>query len=87
MDLFLANFHFLRPLWLLALIPAILLFGALRHARAHSSHWAKTIDSSLLPHLLDGDHGKRLRWPLTVLLLAWLLSSLSMAGPESSTMP
>ena len=87
MDFIPANFHFLRPLWLLAVIPAILLFLAIRHSRANSSRWDKAIDSSLLPYLLDDEQGSRQRWPLIILLFAWFLASLSLAGPVWEKLP
>ena len=31
----LANFHFLRPEWFYALIPAVLLFSLLRYRQSH----------------------------------------------------
>jgi Ca-activated chloride channel family protein len=81
------NFHFLRPLWLLAIIPAILLFLTIRYSRANSSRWDKAIDSSLLPYLLDDEQGSRQRWPLIILLFAWFLASLSLAGPVWEKLP
>lgn len=87
MNFILADFHLLRPLWLLAIIPAIGLFMLIRHARSHASRWDKAIDSSLLPYLLDSQSGKGQRWPLFILLAAWLLSSLSLAGPVWEKLP
>jgi Ca-activated chloride channel family protein len=81
------NFHFLRPLWLLALIPAVMLFLAIRHSRTRASRWDNAIDTSLLPYLLDGEPGKRHRWPLLILLSAWLLTSLNLAGPVWKKLP
>ena len=48
-----ANFHFLRPEWFYALIPAVLLFALLRYRQSHHSNWEKAIDPHLLPHILD----------------------------------
>ena len=44
-----ANFHFLRPEWLYALIPALLLFLALRYRQHHHSNWEKAIDPAPAP--------------------------------------
>jgi len=45
----LAEFHFLRPLWLLLLL-AIPLFWLLRHrGRADAGAWRSAIDPHLLP--------------------------------------
>lgn len=78
----LSDFHFLRPLWLLALIPAALFcwFSCQNHRRGKS--WEKYVDAALLPHLLSGENQKH-RW-LSVVLLAmvWLLTSIALAGPS-----
>ena len=81
------NFHFLRPLWLLGFIPALVLFGFTWYMRVQSSRWNKAIDRSLLPHLLDKKQGRRQGWPLLVLFLAWLLTSFSLAGPVWKKLP
>lgn len=81
------DFHFLRPLWLLTVVPAILLFLAIRHSRAHAGRWDQAIDSALLPYLLDGTAGKQQRWPVFVLLFAWLLAGVSLAGPVWEKLP
>lgn len=87
MDFIPQSFHLLRPLWLLTIIPAILIFVANRHIWANSSRWDKAIDSSLLPHLLAGEEGGRQRWPGYILLISWLLASLSLAGPVWEKLP
>ena len=87
MDLLPPNFHFLRPLWLLGSIPGVMLFLVHWYLRAQASSWDKAIDKSLLPHLLDGDPEKRQRWPLLLLLVVWLLTSLAVAGPVWEKLP
>jgi len=82
-----ANFHFLRPLWFLALLPAGLLLLASWVARLRSSGWERSISGALLPHLLEGREGARQRWPLYLLLFAWLLTSISLAGPVWKKLP
>lgn len=73
-------FHFLRPWWLLALLPLMALILAVRHRRHHSSAWQRVIHPSLLPLLVSGDAGCR-RWPAGTLIVAAALASLAMAGP------
>ncbi len=51
--LFLNEFHFLRPLWLLALIPALLFVVYLWRLNETASAWDRAIDKALLPYLLD----------------------------------
>jgi Ca-activated chloride channel family protein len=87
MESFMANFHFLRPLWLLACVPALALFGLAWFIRVRSSRWHRAIDRSLLPHLLDTKQSRRQGWPLFVLLPAWLLTTISLAGPAWEKLP
>ena len=46
--------HFVRPYWLLALIPAALLIWLYSTTQQKSRNWASIIDPRLLPHLLKG---------------------------------
>ncbi len=75
------DFHFLRPEWLYALIPAVLLFAILRYRQGSSSNWARAIDPSLLPYLLENTSGAIKKSPFSLLLVAWVLASLALAGP------
>ena len=77
----LANFHFLRPEWFYALIPAVLLFALLRYRQSHHSNWEKAIDPHLLPHILDSPDKVVSKSPLTLLLVAWILATIAIAGP------
>ena len=82
----LANFHFLRPEWLLASLPVLpltwLLYRRLRAGKA----WTAVISEQLLPHLLSGGQVTS-RWPLSLLLVAWLLAVLALAGPSWERLP
>ncbi len=80
-DEILAAFHFLRPEWFYALIPAVLLFTLLRWRQSHHSNWEKAIDPHLLPHILDNPDEQVSRSPLTLLFIAWVLGVLALAGP------
>ena len=75
------NFHFLRPEWLYAIIPAFLLFLLLRQRQRSASSWERAINPALLLHLLDNTGGKIRRSPFSFLLVAWILSILALAGP------
>jgi len=78
---FVTNFHFLRPLWLLALIPALLLVYYLWHLNESVSSWDRAIDKDLLPYLLDTHKTAAERTPLILLLALWSLTSIALAGP------
>lgn len=79
--------HFLRPLWLWALLPGVALAALLWHQRHNSGGWQQVIDPELLPHLLE-DQGRRPsgRW-LWLALLAWVLASIAAAGPSFRQLP
>ena len=81
------DFHFLRPVWLLATIPAILLVGVMWRVNSNVTAWDKAIDKNLLPFLLDRSKNAAQRTPLLMLLFAWILSALSMAGPVWEELP
>lgn len=81
------NFHFLRPLWLLALIPVLLFFFAMWRVNSVVTAWDKAIDKKLLPYLLDRSKNASQRTPLILLFAAWLLSILALAGPVWEQLP
>jgi len=81
------QFHFLQPLWLLALIPLALLVWRLRRAAAGDNPWARIIDARLRPLLLAGQEHKVSRSLLWLLSLGWLLASLSLANPVWEKQP
>jgi Ca-activated chloride channel family protein len=76
------DFHFIRPLWLLALIPALLVWWMLRRHTDPAQPWRKVIAPHLLPHLLGGrDHQARFT-PLDLIAIGWLLGAIIIAGPS-----
>ena len=81
------DFHFLRPIWLLALIPAVIFFVAMWRINTVVTAWDKAIDKSLLPYLLDRSKNAAQRTPLLLLFSAWLLSTIAMAGPVWEQLP
>jgi Ca-activated chloride channel homolog len=81
------NFHFLRPLWLLALIPVLLFFFAMWRVNSVVTAWDKAIDKNLLPYLLDRSKNASQRTPLILLFAAWSLSILALAGPVWEQLP
>lgn len=81
------NFHFVRPLWLLALLPGAWLFWRLFRHHASGNAWQRVCDSHLLPFLLVGQEAKRRPWPLIALAAAWTLGVIALAGPAWSQLP
>ena len=80
----LAQLHFLRPWWLLALLP-LLAWAILLTARARRrSVWQDAVDPHLLRHLLDDDKhdAASSNWPRLRALLAGVLAVLALSGPS-----
>ncbi|MFG1397154.1 VWA domain-containing protein [Roseixanthobacter pseudopolyaromaticivorans] len=83
-----AAFHFLRPGWLWAIVPALLLAAlAFRRIGAGGSQWRTLVDAHLLRHLSVQETARARRWPVLALLLGWVLAALAMAGPTWQKLP
>lgn len=83
----LAQLHFIRPLWLLGLLPAVVLLVLLWRRRSDQSGWSALIAPQLLPHLMLGRDEQSSRLPLVLLGCAWLLAVMSLAGPTWEQQP
>lgn len=76
----LADFHFLHPAWLLALLP-LLGLAAYKLTRARrQGAWSAVVDADLLP-LLALAQGGRMQSPWTLIAMVWTLAVLALAGP------
>jgi len=78
----LQHFHFLHPLWLLALLPiAGLLWLIFNHTVADNA-WSKIIDQNLLPLLLNkGSSTQQGKLSLWLLASAWFIGTIALANP------
>ncbi|SNY51508.1 Ca-activated chloride channel family protein [Arsukibacterium tuosuense] len=84
----LADFHLLRPWWLLALLPAVMLWLLILNYRQQTSAWQRVIAPHLQQLMLSGNLLlKRNPLALPVLLICWLLSVLALAGPTWQKQP
>lgn len=87
----LGDFHFLRPLWLLLLIPAPLLLWLLTNRLQQSGAWQRIIDPRLHSAMLETNSAAKqssVRVPVWLLwLLAWVLTTIALAGPTYVKMP
>jgi len=81
------TFHFLRPLWLLALVPAAWLLWRLGRRDGPRQRWARLCDAHLLPHLWLERPGRPARLPLAWLGAGWLLAVVALAGPSWQQLP
>lgn len=84
---FLSQFHFLRPYWLLAIIPAIGLAILLWRHKRSISQWQTVIQPELLRHLLEGSLSQRSRWQFTGLVAGWIIAAIALAGPAWQRLP
>ncbi|WP_150912879.1 VWA domain-containing protein [Marinobacter halotolerans] len=79
-----ADFHFVRPLWLLLLIAALVLPLVLRKFRNSDSGWSRIIPPQLLTPLIrsSGSQGAGARSPTAPLVAAITLLAIALAGPS-----
>lgn len=80
--LLVTQFHWLRPYWLLGIIPAVLLAIFLLKIKRHAHQWQQMVAPELLPFLLDGKTITPKKSLLWLLILAWIVSIVAMAGPS-----
>lgn len=81
------NFHFLRPLWLLAALPALGLFFICWKTQNQASEWQSEIAPHLLPWLVEGTQSASSKLPWYGLLLLWLVTVIALAGPTWEKLP
>jgi len=83
----LADFHFIRPYWLLALLVlAVLVFLSFKN-KLNQSNWAEVCDAELLPYILQDKPSAQSRWLFGGLSLAAVLAIIALAGPTWERLP
>lgn len=83
----LETLHFIRPLWLLALIPLALLAWRAFAPHGGDNVWKNVVDARLMPLLQVGQAGKASRQALWLLAAGWLVATLALAGPTWERRP
>ncbi|MGR9114395.1 MAG: VWA domain-containing protein [Gammaproteobacteria bacterium] len=83
----LADFHFIRPYWLLALLPWIVIVALMARHKLQQGNWTKVCDEALLPYILQQKATKRRRLALTTGVTASLLTIIALAGPTWERLP
>jgi Ca-activated chloride channel family protein len=81
-----ADFHFIRPLWLLAIIGLFLMLFMLKKLRVKQSGWQQLLPAHLAKVLVQGN-AKTKSNSLLLPFLIGLLSVLAMAGPSWQKLP
>jgi len=83
----LALFHFLRPDWLWALLPFVLVLLLWYRREGKSRSWQSYCDAELLPFLMVGSEAGRSHLMMVVGGLAGLLTIIALAGPTWEMRP
>lgn len=87
LDLLFSQFHFLRPWWLAALVPVIIIALLLWYQKHNARQWQQMVAPELLRYLLDGQTTRIKPWQLIALLVAWIISCIALAGPSWEKRP
>ncbi|HIF53778.1 MAG: VWA domain-containing protein [Methylococcales bacterium] len=83
----LAEFHFIRPYWLLALIPTLFIFFALLKNKLNQGNWSAICDPALLPFVIQDRDVNHSHQSLSVGSVASLLIIIALAGPTWERLP
>ncbi|MCY3858287.1 MAG: VWA domain-containing protein [Gammaproteobacteria bacterium] len=83
----LAEFHFLRPWWLLLLFVALLLIWAQIRFVARANNWHKVISDSLFDALIESKSSRRVRLAMALPPLALVCAAFALAGPTYERLP
>ncbi len=73
---------FIRPWFLLALLPVIAVAIGLLRRQKEGTAWLGLIDTHLLSHLLVGEGKNQKIRPTHVLCVIWVLSAIALSGPS-----
>ncbi|MGR9043733.1 MAG: VWA domain-containing protein [Gammaproteobacteria bacterium] len=82
-----ADFHFIRPYWLFALLPWLVVLAARARRELQQGNWSNVCDEALLPYILQRKTVNRSRVSLTAGALASLLTIFALAGPTWERLP
>ncbi|BDX06209.1 vWA domain-containing protein [Planctobacterium marinum] len=81
------NFQFLRPLWLLAMLPLVFLLFLLRKQVRKQSGWQGVLANHLYDNLISTRTEKQHTPPWLLLFCGWMLTCLALAGPTWERLP
>ncbi|MDD1615167.1 MAG: uncharacterized protein CG439_245 [Methylococcaceae bacterium NSP1-2] len=83
----LADFHFIRPYWLLAILPAVIVVVLMMRNKLSRGNWSACCDAELLPFLLQEKVVNQSRVWLSLGFIATLLVIVALAGPTWQRLP
>ncbi|MCK7458184.1 vWA domain-containing protein [Idiomarina aminovorans] len=81
-----SELHLIRPWWLLALIPAGLLYWRLLYSQKHQAGWHQWLPGHL-SRVLVKSGAKPSLWPIHRFLLITILTTLALSGPTWERLP
>ena len=76
-----ADFHFIRPEWLLAIPVAIVIAVLLARRQLGAGHWRDVIDPALMPHVLSRKRSGGVDWRWWLTGLVGIIAAVALAGP------
>jgi len=83
----LVEFHFIRPYWLMAVLPYLAILVLMLRNKLSQGNWSAVCDAALLPYLLQEKAVNQSRWPITAGAIAALLAIIALAGPTWERLP
>jgi Ca-activated chloride channel family protein len=82
-----SEFHFIRPWWLIAILPVLVLIFFNIKNKLQQGGWSTVCDEDLLPFILQEKDIKPSRVPLVTSSLAAMLTIVALAGPTWQRVP
>jgi len=84
----LADFHFIRPYWFLALLPMLIFISLTLKNKLARGNWTEVCDEALLPFILQETNNQSTGRATSFLMsLAGLLAIIALAGPTWERLP
>ena len=77
----LADFHWLRPAWLLAIPLVVVVAVVFARGRLSSDNWRNVVDPLLMPYVLSRAPGRGIDHRWWLLAIGGILAALALAGP------
>ena len=82
-----AEFHFIRPTWLLAMFPYLVIIVLMLRNKLSRGNWSAVCDADLLPYLLQEKASQNSRWALTSGAISAFLVIIALSGPSWQRIP
>lgn len=80
-------FHFIRPYWLFAFIPLVIITGLILRRKLQRGNWVNVCDEELLPYILQQKPVTQSRLPISINVISSILTIIALAGPTWERVP